>query len=307
MPFEFQCPYCHARTEVDDRYAGKTGPCFSCGREVKMPELDDEAYRTARDLLTKKRQTDYKRLLPSMAITVVVMVLLVGTGWLIKDFVLPLIGPQSESAKQAIARKNLRRIGTALKAYHNEWDSLPPVYVADSAGRPMHSWRVLILPYLGEEQLYRDYDFSEPWNGPNNSLLISRMPGCFASPFDEDSNGFGETNFMALVGKESAFPQTGVRRFEEIMDRRSDTILIAEIRDSSVCWMDPQDLDTSRMRFQINADKRTEIGSFSSRGPLVLSADMEVYELAPDSEPAQIKALTTINGAEQVSIEDLAQ
>jgi len=39
--------------------------------------------------------------------------------------------------------------GLALFNYHDDYGSYPPAYIADESGRPMHSWRVLILPYLG--------------------------------------------------------------------------------------------------------------------------------------------------------------
>src|SRR5262245_51620214 len=55
----------------------------------------------------------------------------------------------------------------ALQAYAtNHEGQLPPAYITDENGRPMHSWRVLILQYLGDDAraLYDKYDFDEPWN-----------------------------------------------------------------------------------------------------------------------------------------------
>jgi len=42
----------------------------------------------------------------------------------------------------------------------------------------MHSWRVLILPYMGEEeqQLYSRYNLNEPWNSPENHKLAALRP-----------------------------------------------------------------------------------------------------------------------------------
>ena len=59
--------------------------------------------------------------------------------------------------------------------------SLRP-YVADATGRPMHSWRVLILPFLEQQSLYEQYDFREPWDGPNNIQLLGNMPDVFSCP-----------------------------------------------------------------------------------------------------------------------------
>ena len=72
---------------------------------------------------------------------------------------------------QNIFAKIIRGEIPCSKVYEDEHGCFPPAYVADASGRPMHSWRVLILPYLDQQQLYDQYDFSEPWNGPNNQQL----------------------------------------------------------------------------------------------------------------------------------------
>ena len=62
----------------------------------------------------------------------------------------------------------LQNIRVALRMYQNDYGTLPPAVVYDSQGRPAHSWRVLILPYLGRTDLYRRYWFSEPWDSERN-------------------------------------------------------------------------------------------------------------------------------------------
>ena len=74
---------------------------------------------------------------------------------------------------------NLKEIQLALLNYESAKGSLPPAYIADATAKPMHSWRVLILPYLGEMALYNKYNFNEPWNGPNNSKLAAQVPDVF--------------------------------------------------------------------------------------------------------------------------------
>ncbi len=66
---------------------------------------------------------------------------------------------------------HLRQIALALHDYHQVYGCLPPAHVDGPGGKPMHSWRVLILPFLHYDELYRQYDFAEPWDGPKNSLL----------------------------------------------------------------------------------------------------------------------------------------
>src|SRR6266704_588138 len=59
---------------------------------------------------------------------------------------------------------NIRNIALALHNYASLNGSLPPAYIADANGRPMHSWRVLILPYVDRSDIYAAYRFDEPWN-----------------------------------------------------------------------------------------------------------------------------------------------
>src|SRR4051812_9073955 len=79
----------------------------------------------------------------------------------------PSTGPR-EASKRTQCKNNLKEIALALHNYHEAYGCFPPAYIADKDGRPMHSWRVLILPYLDEKPLYLKYRFDEPWNGPHN-------------------------------------------------------------------------------------------------------------------------------------------
>ena len=63
----------------------------------------------------------------------------------------------------------------AVANYHDTYGRFPAAYVADRDGRPMHSWRVLILPLLEQRTTYDAYDFAEPWDGPNNRRLADRV------------------------------------------------------------------------------------------------------------------------------------
>jgi Protein of unknown function (DUF1559) len=72
----------------------------------------------------------------------------------------------------------------AVANYHETYGCFPPAYLANRDGKPMHSWRVLILPFLAQQELYRAYNFDEPWNGPNNRNLESRIGNIYVSVRD---------------------------------------------------------------------------------------------------------------------------
>jgi len=81
-------------------------------------------------------------------------------------------------------RNQLSLIASAIHAYEADKGRMPPAYITGQDGKPWHSWRVLILPYLKRQDLFDSYRFDEPWNGPNNSRLVDRMPEVYGCPAD---------------------------------------------------------------------------------------------------------------------------
>jgi Protein of unknown function (DUF1559) len=92
-----------------------------------------------------------------------------------------------ERADENTCRQNLKVISGALMNYYSKNGAFPPAFVADDNGRPLHSWRVLLLPYLGEDALFKAYRFDEPWDGPHNRLLADRIPVYYKCPSDSAS------------------------------------------------------------------------------------------------------------------------
>ena len=153
---------------------------------------------------------------------------------------------RAKSAKRIMCDCNLSNIGLALYNYEQANGCFPPASVADKSGRPMHSWRVLILPYIDGGAIYEQYDMSEPWDGPNNKKLLGSMPPDYACPEDQawwsDHPSF--TNYFAVVGRDAAWPgaKPGSRR-GPIGNALSSTIVLVEAADARVPWTQPRDLD----------------------------------------------------------------
>src|SRR5205085_10397907 len=82
----------------------------------------------------------------------------------------------------------LTTLAVALNAYHQEHGHYPPVALTSKDGTPLLSWRVALLPHLGEGELYKEFKLDEPWDGPHNKKLLLRMPralmaeGAFGTP-----------------------------------------------------------------------------------------------------------------------------
>ena len=185
----------------------------------------------------------------------------------------------------------------AVANYYDQHAQYPPPYLADAQGRPAHSWRVLLLPYLGHEDLYRQYDFNEPWNGPHNRRLAGQMPQVYAL-HGEYHPGRSTTNYLAVVGPETVWPGSGQRTEQDVTDGPSNTVLIVENLGMGVHWMEPRDLSLSGMSFEINSPD-----GISSKyvDPAVVLLDARVRRLRQDLQPATLKAMLTIAGGERIS------
>src|SRR4051794_35047430 len=84
-----------------------------------------------------------------------------------------------------ICRINLRQIGLAMHNYHDRHGQFPAIAVFDDRGRPLLSWRVTVLPFMGQGPLYQKFRLNEPWDSPHNKALLGEMPMEFACPLNE--------------------------------------------------------------------------------------------------------------------------
>lgn len=149
---------------------------------------------------------------------------------------------RSRRGQQPKCKNHLRQIGFALHNYHDKYLSLPPAFVRGPDGKPWHSWRVLILPFMDQQKLYDEYRFDEPWNGPHNQKLLNRRPEAFQCPQAKGKIPSSDTSYVAVVGSETAWPAPEAASFSDFRDGTSNTILVVEVRDAGVPWLAPDDL-----------------------------------------------------------------
>jgi hypothetical protein len=190
----------------------------------------------------------------------------------------------------------IKQIGLALLNYHDAYGSFPPAYVAGANGRPMHSWRVLILPFLEQSALYNSYSMAEPWDGPNNRKLLDQRPSVYACP--SRVGGPTLTSYAAIVGPKTAFPGPKSTKLDDIRDGTSRTIIIAEATNVDIPWTEPRDLDTEAMSWVIDDPSKPGFSSPHDGGPLVMFADTMLRRLGTFQPSATLKAMTTIDGGE---------
>jgi prepilin-type processing-associated H-X9-DG protein len=223
-------------------------------------------------------------------------------GFLLLAVFLCVLFPDSGShqvPKRSVCARNLGEIAKALLQYELDHGQLPPAFIADKDGKPMHSWRVLILPYLDQVALYKTYHFDEPWDGPNNRKLHSIPMPIYQCP----SDGAGSpttTSYVAVVGAGTAWPGATSTKLTDFTDGPSETIMLVEMANSGIHWMEPKDLDFATIPLAFNPKSGKGISSGHASGVNVAFADGSVHFLADDLSPGVVRALLTIHGGEHL-------
>lgn len=189
---------------------------------------------------------------------------------------------------------SLSQITLGLLSYLNEHEGrFPPRTIESDGGRPLLSWRVRMLPYLGEQRLYSQFDLSEPWDSDKNRKLIKDIPLVYSAGTDQSESG--KTRFLAPVGKGTLWEAGRSIELRQIWDGTLRTIAIVEVsNECAVEWTRPIDwqLDQKNM-----GDARRQS---DSNGLHVGFADGHAASIPRQMEEATLKAYFTAQGREQV-------
>jgi hypothetical protein len=183
----------------------------------------------------------------------------------------------------------------AVANYHDTYGRYPPAVTYDAGGRHAHSWRIVVLPFLEQRELFEAYSFDEPWDGPNNSRLATRMPQLFAFAGTFESGKTTSTNFVAITGAETVWPPGSGMIQSDIGDGLSNTIQFAEYNGPAIHWMAPADLEFATMSF-VPGDPAGIDSQYLE--PAVSTADGAVKRLSAEMSPQELRAMCTANGHE---------
>jgi hypothetical protein len=205
---------------------------------------------------------------------------------------------------------NLRSLGFALANYESTYKCYPYPKINEV------SWRMNIMPFVMSSPLHVEYKYDEPWNSPANLELHKRPlktrdgdTFVFGVPDDfhcHHSSGIAtDASFLLFVGSNAFGNPIGQRRIGELTDGTENTIVAGESISMRIHWLEPKDMDVSKMSFRINDPNAMSISSRHANGPAVLFADCSVYRISPLTPEDYVRALITINGGESVTRQSL--
>ncbi|NND96535.1 MAG: tetratricopeptide repeat protein, partial [Pirellulaceae bacterium] len=173
-------------------------------------------------------------------------------------------------------QNRMKQVALALHNYHDAHRAFPAAVPQDDTVNSMLSWRVQILPFLEEYELYEQFRHDEPWDSPHNRQLIQRMPDVYR--LSESTAGSGRTTLLAVRNRDGVFPGPTAIVIEDIIDGTSNTLLFAEANDDrAIPWTKPDDL-------QFGGDEKNIAAALKrhERGFLVALADGSVRLIRSD-------------------------
>jgi hypothetical protein len=200
------------------------------------------------------------------------------------------------AAARAQSTNNLRQIALAMHNYLDTNKSFPPQAVYDKNGKALLSWRVLLLPYLEQNDLYKQFKLDQPWDSPHNKKLLAKMPVTYKTPLGPPQNKFG-TFYQGFAGKGAFFEGKRGIGIADITDGTSNTIMIVEAG-NDVPWTKPEDLP-------FDPDKALpRLGVLPGQGFYAAIADGSVRFFRSKVKESSLKKYITRNGGEVIGPDD---
>jgi hypothetical protein len=194
------------------------------------------------------------------------------------------------------SRNNLKLFGIAFHSF-NDATGVMPTDITDKDGKPLLSWRVAILPYIEEEELYKQFELDEPWDSPNNKKLVEKMPKVYA-PIRVKAKA-GETFYQVFTGKDALFgPKKKPRIPASIPDGTSNTAMVVE-GGEPVVWTKPADIAFDEKK------PLPKLGGMFDGDFNVVLCDGSVMRIKKAADPVHLKRLITPADGHVIDLDQL--
>jgi hypothetical protein len=200
---------------------------------------------------------------------------------------------QADAPKRQVSANNLKQLALAMHNYHSVHGTFPPAAIYSKDGKPLLSWRVLLLPYLERQNLYEQFKLDEAWDSPHNKALLKANPEVFGL-LD------GKTHYRVFTGPGTVFEGTKGMRAAAITDGTSNTILMVEASEG-VPWTKPDDLPYDAKK------ALPKLGGLFKDGFHIGMADGSVRFVRHPVNEQMLRAAITANGGEAIDLDKLGR
>ena len=177
-----------------------------------------------------------------------------------------------------------------MHMHHDLHYHFPPAVLYGPDGKTPYSWRVALLPLLGQKALYDQYRFDEPWDSEHNRKLAT-ADSVYHSP--RQPGGSPNSAYFVLTGPGSIFEIKEGASYAHITDGVSNTIMIVEAK-RNIPWTKPEDI-----AYEAN-QPLPKLGGFYEGGFHIAFADGSVHFLSEDVSEKTFREWITRNGGEVV-------
>lgn len=227
------------------------------------------------------------------------------TSWLLSGKERVLVGGIRSAANQMMSASNMRNCMMAMHNYHTDFKQLPSVFRMDKkTAQPLLSWRVTLLPYLENDELFKKFKLDEPWDSTHNLAVVfnNPMPSVYRHP-DKSDNNSKETHYRAFYSRPGTKVSAGLTFNDKItlgMIREADGIAntVCLFEGEPVLWTKPDDIEIADHLILPTFKPFWRNNYFQAA-----MFDGSIQSVRIDTPPEQLRALATYNGKEKIDTE----
>jgi hypothetical protein len=214
------------------------------------------------------------------------------SGGMVASLLMPMMEKTRDSELRAKGHSNLKQLAQAMHNYESAEGHLPIAVFSTQGKRPaLLSWRVAILPQLGQKDLYKQFKLDEAWDSEHNKKLIEKMPVIFKDADAPESKEPGQTHYQVVMNAGFVLKRDE-NHLRDVIDGTSNTIMIVTATDP-VTWTKPEDVKYEPLK------PVPKLG-LGGKPASVAMFDGSVRTLKPKLSEKVLRGILTRNGGELI-------